>query len=191
MVITCDIDGCINDLVDKTLEMYNAEANKHIQVSDIVSYNFYDCLHREDAEGICKLFKRKELWDSLSPAHDSQAGLKTLIDRGHMVYLATSTDPCNFVYKMDWLERYFPFINLDNVIRIMDKSLLNTDVLIDDCLGNLTKSICERIVIDHYWNRDSSKDYAYDIHRAYDFKDVVNIIDDIERRDKEWEMNNL
>ena len=42
MVITCDIDGCINDLVDKTLEMYNAEANKHIQVSDIVSYNFYD-----------------------------------------------------------------------------------------------------------------------------------------------------
>lgn len=191
MVITCDIDGCINDLVDKTLEMYNAEANKHIQVSDIVSYNFYDCLPREDAEGICKLFKRKELWDSLSPAHDSQAGLKTLIDRGHMVYLATATDPYNFMYKMDWLGRYFPFINPDNVIRVMDKSLLNTDVLIDDCLSNLTKSICERIVIDHYWNRDSSKDYAYDIHRAYDFKDVVNIIDVIERRDKEWEMNNM
>ena len=106
-----------------------------------------------------------------------------------MVYLATATDPCNFVYKMDWLERYFPFINPDNVIRIMDKSLLNTDVLIDDCLSNLTKSICERIVIDHFWNRDSSKDYAYDIHRAYDFGDVINIINDIERRDKEWESN--
>ena len=43
MRIACDIDGCINNLVDKTLEMYNDEANRHIQVSDIVSYNFYDC----------------------------------------------------------------------------------------------------------------------------------------------------
>ena len=96
MKIIVDIDGCINDLVDKTLAMYNAETNKNIQVSDIVSYNFYDCLPKEDAEGICKLFKRKELWNSLSPAHNSQVGLKTLIDRGHKVYLATATDPCNF-----------------------------------------------------------------------------------------------
>ena len=191
MKIIVDIDGCINDLVDKTLAMYNAETNKNIQVSDIVSYNFYYCLPKEDAEGICKLFKRKELWNSLSPAHNSQVGLKTLIDRGHKVYLATATDPCNFSYKIDWLKQYFPFISSDNVIRIMDKSLLNTDVLIDDCLDNLTKGIFERIVIDHPWNRDSSKDYAYDIHRAYDFKDVVSIIDEIERRDKEWEMSNL
>ena len=191
MRIMVDIDGCINNLVDRALEMYNAEANKQIQVSDIVTYNFYDCLPKEDADGICELFKRKELWDSLSPAHNSQAGLKTLIDRGHKIYLATATDPNNFAYKTEWLCAYFPFIDINNVIRIMDKSLLNVDVMIDDCLDNLTKGIYERIVIDHPWNRDSSKDYSYDIHRAYDFKDVVNIIDDIERRDKEWEINNL
>ena len=38
MIIACDIDGCINDLVDKTLEMYNAEAGKNIKISDITTY---------------------------------------------------------------------------------------------------------------------------------------------------------
>ena len=190
MRIACDIDGCINNLVDKTLEMYNAETGKNIQISDITAYNFYDCLPKDDADGIIRLFQRKDLWDSLSPAHNSQKGLKTLINRGYKVYLTTATDPNNFAYKTEWLRAYFPFIDINNVIRIMDKSLLNVDIMIDDCLDHLTKNICERIVIDHPWNRDSSKDYAYDIHRAYDFGDVINIIDDIERRDKEW-TNNL
>ena len=191
MRIACDIDGCINNLVDKTLEMYNAETGKNIQISDITAYNFYDCLPKDDADGIIHLFKRKDLWDSLSPAHNSQEGLKTLIDRGHKVYLATSTDPNNFAYKTEWLRAYFPFIDMNNVIRIMDKSLLNVDIIIDDCIDNLKKSMCERIVIDHPWNQGKSTDYAYDIHRAYDFRDVINIIDEIERGDKEWEMNNL
>lgn len=189
MRIACDIDGCINNLVDKTLEMYNAETGKNIQISDITAYNFYDCLPKDDADGIIRLFQRKDLWDSLSPAHNSQEGLKTLINRGHKVYLATSTDPNNFAYKTEWLRAYFPFINMNNVIRIMDKSLLNVDIIIDDCIDNLKKSMCERIVIDHPWNQGRSTDYAYDIHRAYDFRDVINIIDEIERRDKEWENN--
>ena len=29
MVIISDIDGCINDLVDKTLSMYNSETGKN------------------------------------------------------------------------------------------------------------------------------------------------------------------
>lgn len=189
MRIACDIDGCINNLVDKTLEMYNAETGKNIQISDITAYNFYDCLPKDDADGIIRLFQRKDLWDSLSPAHNSQKGLKTLINRGYKVYLTTATDPNNFAYKTEWLCAYFPFIDMNNVIRIMDKSLLNVDIIIDDCIDNLKKSMCERIVIDHPWNQGKSTDYTYDIHRAYDFRDVINIIDEIERRDKEWENN--
>lgn len=187
MRIAVDIDGCINNLVDRTLEIYNSETNKQIQASDIIAYNFYDCLPKEDADDIMQLFKRKDLWDSLTPANNAQEGLKALIDRDHMIYLATATDPNNFVYKIEWLNRYFPFIDTNNVIRIMDKSLLNVDVMIDDCLDNLKRGIYEKIIIDHFWNQGKSTDYAYDIHRAYNFKDVVNIIDEIEKRDKEWE----
>lgn len=186
MVIISDIDGCINDLVDKTLSMYNSETGKNIKLDDITAYNFYDCLPKEDADGIIRLFERKELWDSLSLVNDAQWGLKTLIKSGHRVYLTTATHPCNFAYKVDWIKKYFPFINPDNIIRIMDKSLIQADIIVDDCLDHLISSVWHRIVIDHPWNRNDIKDYTYDIHRATNFRDVVNIVNEIERSEEEW-----
>jgi 5'(3')-deoxyribonucleotidase len=69
----------------------------------------------------------------------------------------------------------------------MNKSLLRIDVMIDDHLSNLTSNICERICLDYPWNRSASKDYVYDIKRAYSWNDVVDIINKIEKEMKEWE----
>lgn len=187
MIIACDIDGVLNNLVEETLKLYNSRSGKNIQISDITSYNFSDCLPIEDAEGIVSLFKEKCLWDSLKPLQGSQKTLKQLIKKGHQIYLATATDPINFQWKIEWLKQYFSFIPSDNVIRIMDKSLLKCDVLIDDCLDNLTTIFCERVCIDSPWNQSTSKDYAYDIKRAYSWNDVLNIINNIEREMKKWE----
>ena len=190
MIICVDIDGILNNLAERTIEVYNSHSNKHIQLSDITSYNFYDCLPKEDADGIIDLFKDKSLWDSLKPLEGSQSGLKQLIKRGHKVYLATATDPINFEWKIAWLKQYFPFIPEDNVIRIMDKSLLRSDVIIDDCLDNLINSFAERVTLNYPWNQNELKDYAYGIRRAYNWSDIVNIINNIERDLKLWEKNN-
>ena len=187
MIIICDIDGIINNLAEKTFELYNLRSGKNIQITDITSHNFYDCLSKEDADGIIDLFTDKTLWDSLKPLEGSQNGLKQLVKRGHRVYLATATNPINFEWKMTWLKKYFPFIPEDNIIRIVDKSLLKADVIIDDYLDNLISSFAERIVLDHPWNHDELKDYAYGIRRAYNWSDIVNIINDIEREMKKWE----
>jgi 5'(3')-deoxyribonucleotidase len=187
MIIACDIDGVLNNLVEETLNLYNSRSGKNIQVSDITSYNFSDCLPREDAEGIISLFKEKCLWDSLKPVQGSQKILKQLIKKGHQIYLATATNPINFSWKIDWLKRYFPFIPEDNIIRIMDKSLLKTDILVDDCLDNLISSSAERITLNYPWNQNELKDYAYGIRRAYSWNDIVNIINNIAKEMKEWE----
>lgn len=187
MIIVCDIDNILNNLAEKAIEVYNSNSNKNIQISDIISYNFYDCLSKEDADGIVSLFKKKSLWDSLKPLEGAQNGLKQFIKKGHRVYLATATDPINFEWKTAWLKQYFPFIPEDNVIRIMDKSLLKADVLIDDCLDNLISSFAERVVLDYPWNHNEIKDYAYGIRRAYAWSDIVNIINNIEREMKKWE----
>ena len=187
MIIVCDIDNLINNLTDKTLELYNLKSGKEIQLDEIISYNFYDCLPKEDADGIKLLFKEKSLWNSLKPLEDSQSNLKQLIKRGHQVYLATATDPINFEWKIVWLKQYFPFIPADNVIRIMDKSLLKADILIDDCLDNLIGTSAERVVLDYPWNHNELKDYAYGIKRAHSWNDIINIINDIEKEMKKWE----
>ena len=186
MILCIDVDNVINDLVEKTLTMYNSENNKNIQISDLTTYNFYDCLPEKDAEGLINLFQRKELWDSLEPLHDSQRGIKTLINQNHEIYFATSTHHSNFSWKVDWIQRYFPFINIENIICIHNKGLLKCDVMVDDNLSNLTSNICERVILDYPWNRSSHIDYAYSIYRCYNWLDIVNTINEIERKDKEW-----
>jgi 5'(3')-deoxyribonucleotidase len=181
MIIACDIDGVLNNLVEETLTLYNIRNGKNIQISDITSYNFFDCLSKEDAEGIISLFKEKHLWDSLKPLQGAQNALKQIIKRGHKVYLATATDPVNFEWKIDWLKRYFSFIPADNVIRIMDKSLLKCDVMIDDCIDNLTSVFCERVCLDYPWNQSFTKDYAYSIHRCNNWDEILNVINKIEQ----------
>lgn len=187
MIICFDIDNVMNDLTEKTITLYNARANKNIQISDITTYNFYDCLPKEDADGIIALFKDKGLWDSLKPLPYSQEALKKLIKQGHRILLATATDPINFEWKVEWLKQYFGFIPTDNIIRIMDKGLLRIDVMVDDHLSNLISNVCERVCLDYPWNQSKSKDYAYNIKRAYNWNDIINIINNIERKMKEWE----
>lgn len=181
MIIACDIDGVLNDLVEKTLDVYNFRNDKNIQISDITSYNFFDCLPSDDAKGIVKLFKEKSLWDSLKPIQGAQEALKQLVKKGHKVYLATATDPVNFQWKIDWLKQYYSFIPSDNVIRITDKSLLKCDVLIDDCLDNLIGNFAERVCLDYPWNQSSTKDYAYSIHRCRNWDEILNVVNKIEQ----------
>lgn len=187
MIICVDQDQILNDLIPKTLALYNSRTSKNIQVSDITAYNFYDCLPQEDAEGIIELFNDKELWDSLEPLLDAHWGIKTLINMGHDIYVATATHEVNFEWKCQWLHDKFPMIHPEHIIRIYDKSLLRCDVLIEDNLDNLTKSYCERICLDYPYNRNQSKDEIYDVYRASNWRDIIKYINNIERKMKEWE----
>ena len=185
MIIVCDIDCVLNNLCEKMLEIYNAHSGKNIQVSDITSYDFKECLPKEDADALYSLFKEKELWDSLEPIKDSQWGLQTLLNTGHQVVLATATHECNFEWKCKWIYKHFGMINESNIIRIYNKGLLRADVIIDDCMDNLIKCCCDRICLDMPYNRDDQKYYVYDIYRARDWKEIVKFINDIERKNKE------
>lgn len=189
MVICFDVDGVLNDLVEKTLVVFNRRYNRTLTVDDITTYNFAECLPQEDAKKIVELFKEKTIWDSLSPTAGSQKTIKSLLKAGHQIYFATATDPVNFAWKVEWLNKNYPVIPTENIIRIADKSLLKCDVLVDDCLDNLTGILCDRICIDHPWNRSSSKDFAYNIYRVYDFVNIVDIINKIAKEMEEWNID--
>lgn len=184
MIIACDMDCVINNLIEKTLETYNTQNGKNIQISDITSYDFYDCLSKEDADGIIKLFKNKALWNSLTPLPGAKEGVKQLIDSGHKVYIVTATASENFAWKTNWLKNYFPFFNTDNFIRMMDKSLFKCDILIEDCVEQLVKhKICDRICLDYPYNRNVS-DFVYSIHRCQNWKEILDVVNKIEKEMK-------
>ena len=187
MIIAIDMDCVLNNLMDKTLEIYNAQNGKNIQMSDLTSYNFYDCLNKKDADGVIKLFKNKSLWDSLTPIKGAKEGLQKLINAGHRIYIVTATAPENWLWKITWLKKYFSFFNTENVISMVDKSLFKCDVLIEDCLEQLIKhKSCHRVCLDYPWNRDTD-DFIYDIHRCKNWDEILEAVNEIEKERLEWE----
>ena len=188
MIVAVDLDNILNNFTEKILEIYNSQSGKHIQMSDLTSYDFADCLPKEDANGIIKLFKNKTMWDSLSPISGARDGLHQLIDDGHKVYIVTATSPESFPWKIQWLKKYFPFFNTENVVCMVDKSLFKCNVLIEDCMDQLIKNkLCYRICLDYPWNRSDPKDLVYDIRRVKDWKEILETINQIEKERLEWE----
>jgi 5'(3')-deoxyribonucleotidase len=187
MIIYIDIDQTLNDLVPKALELYNKRTGENINMSDITTYSFYQCLPEKQAGGLFALFEEQELWDSLEPLPDSQWGVETLVNLGHEVYIATATYDEEFPQKCDWMHKWFPMIDSKHIIRICNKGLLKGDILIDDCLDNLISSSCERICLDYPYNRNEAKDDIYEIYRAYNWKGIVKYVKEIERKMREWE----
>lgn len=185
--IAIDFDDTLFPTVDRVIELYNKQHNSHIEFERITTYNLSDSLGAEIADELLELFVAKTTYDCLQPYKGAARSIKTLVEQGHEVFVATSTDVRNMEWKEELLQKYLPFIPKNNLIRIHNKALLNVDVLIEDKLENLKSTFADRICFDQAWNRDDNADFAYSIYRIHHWGELNNIINEIERKNKEWE----
>ena len=181
--VACDVDEVINDLIDKTIKLYNDRYGAELTRDIFVEYDIYKCLPFEEAELFVNLFFQKELWDTVEPIKDAQWGLKYLTNNGFDVYLATATNYETYQYKVEWIKRYFPFIDEKNIICIHNKSLLDVDFVIDDCAENLINcKWTHRILVDQVWNQHP-KYFAYNLHRAHNWHEIIDVITTIAKEE--------
>jgi 5'(3')-deoxyribonucleotidase len=185
--IAIDFDSTLFPSMEKVVELYNKKYNASIDMSQINMYDLHDCFPSDVADELLELFVDKSVYDCLTPYKGAVRAVKTLIEHGHEVYIATSTDVRNMEWKEELLQKHFPFIPKKNLIRIHNKSLLNADILVDDKLDNLKSTFADRICFDQNWNRDEEADWVYSIYRIHHWGEIINIINDIERKNKEWE----
>ena len=188
MRIAIDFDETLFPTLEKVIEIYNKRHDAHIDLSNITTYNLYDCLPEDTADELISLFVEKTTYNSLQPYKGSIKAVQSLVNKGHEIIIATATDVRNLEWKEKLLQRYFQFIPKENLIRIHNKKLLNVDVLVDDKLDNLIQStFVERVCFNQKWNIDKNADYAYSIYRINNWGEIINVIQNIERKEKEWE----
>ena len=187
MKIAIDFDETLFPTLEKVIEVYNKRNNTNIELAQITTYSLYNCLAADVAEEILSLFVDKSIYNSLQPYKGSIKALQSLVNKGHEIIIATATDVRNLEWKEKLLQRYFPFIPKENLIRIHNKKLLNVDVLVEDKLDNLTQTFAERVCYTQPWNVDKEADYVYSIYRINGWGEINNIIQSIERKEKEWE----
>ena len=185
--IVIDFDETLFPTLEKVLEIYNKRHDANLELSQITTYNLSDSFESNVADELIELFIDKEVYSSLQPYKGAVKAIQALIEQGHEVYIATATDVRNMEWKEELLQKHFPFIPKKNLIRIHNKSLLNVDVLIEDKLDNLRSTFADRVCFDQPWNRDKDFDYVYSVSRIHQWGEIHNIIQNIERKEKEWE----
>lgn len=186
MIIAIDFDSTLFPTLEKVLEIYNKRHSANITLSQHTSYNFHDNFPPDVADEILSIFVEKDAYDNLRPYQGTVRTVRYLVEQGHEVYIATASDVHNMKWKEELLQKYFPFIPKNNLIRIYNKAMLNVDVLIENNLDTLKNSLAERVCFSQPWNVDDGADYVYGIYRVNQWGDVINIIKDIERKMKEW-----
>ena len=185
--IAIDFDETLFPTLDKVIETYNKHHNTNVELSQITTYNLHDSLPTEIADELIELFVDKSVYDCLQPYKGAIRAIKTLVEQGHEIYIATSTDVRNMEWKEELLQKHFPFIPKKNLICIHNKSLLNVDVLVEDKMENLKSTFADRICFSQLWNVDEDADYVYSIYRIHHWGEINNVINSIERKEKEWE----
>lgn len=186
MIIAIDFDSTLFPTMERVIEIYNTRHSANMTLSQHISYHFHDHFPTDIADELISIFVEKDVYDNLQPYKGAVRAVKFLIEQGHEVYIATASDIRNMEWKENLLQKHFPFIPKNNLIRIYNKSMLNVDVLIDDNLDHLKNTFTERICFNQPWNMDSGADYVYDIYRIHTWSEIINVIQDIERKMKKW-----
>lgn len=184
--IAIDFDETLFPTLENVLDIYNRRHNTNIEPSQITQYQLHDNFSPDVADEILELFVEKDVYASLQPYRGAIRAIKTLVEQGHEIYIATSTDVRNLEWKEELIQKHFPFIPRNNLIRIHNKALLNVDVLVEDKLDNLKSTFADRICFNQPWNIDGDADYVYSIFRIHHWGEIINIINEIERKDKAW-----
>jgi 5'(3')-deoxyribonucleotidase len=185
--IVINFDNTLFPTMERVIELYNKTHDTNLELSQITTYNLHDCLPVEVADELLELFVDKETYVCLQPYKGAVRAVKTLVEQGHEVYVATSTDVRNMEWKEELLQKHFPFIPKQNLIRIHNKALLNVDVIIDDKLDNLKSTFADRVCFSQLWNINNDADYIYSIYRIHHWGELNNVINTIERKEREWE----
>ena len=182
--VAIDCDNVCNNLMVKLIELYNKRYNAQFKLEDFTEYDFFKCLPYDTAENLINLLFEKSLWDSLSPMHHAQNGIKNFVDQGYEVYFVTASNPETFQWQVDFLQKYFSTIPKKNIIYTHHKGMLNVDVLVDDSIDNLLNGHYDRVCMDAPWNRNV-RDEVYGIYRALNWPEIVNAVNKIYKLNKE------
>ena len=179
MVIAIDIDDTLCNLQDVVINLFNERFGAHYKLSDFIEYDVMNVLPNQDGIVMRDMYGEQGLYSKVRPIAGSQDALQKLINEGHQVYLVTAAIPKTYAEKIEFIRRYFPFIDESHICCIQHKWMFKCDIMIEDNLQTLlAKPYYHRVLFDRPWNQ-CNKDYVYDIHRVKNWNEIMEVVNKI------------
>lgn len=165
--------------VERILEWYNEDYKTNFTREDVKDYWAMETILGIQGKPYLRSCMRyPELYRDLDAVEGAIDGLKTLIDKGHDVVIATAIPSCagiGYHGKMEWIRRNMPFFSLKNFVSIQRKDILNGDLLLDDGPHNIAawnKTNRTSVVFDCPWNQQ-----VVATHRVKDWNEFIALVD--------------
>lgn len=133
--IAIDMDGVLADVEAQYLNWYEKETGTRPDRESMFGLMECDALPNN---AIGKFLVTPDFFRTLPVMDGAVEAVKDLM-QDYEVYIVSAAMefPLSLYEKKLWLEEHFPFIDWRNIIFCGDKSVINTDFLIDDHLKNL------------------------------------------------------
>lgn len=189
LLIAVDIDNCLNNLTECVLEVYNADSGDNLSLSDITAYHIENFVKPEYKKFFYQYFLDRNVWKKIKVQPHCREIIARLHNEGHRIIFVTTTEPENLPKKKNWLMRNFPFLDIRGALFSCPvKQLVKCDILIDDCIANVTgKRDYYSILLTYPWNKDRGLDGVSMLTEAKDWNEIYTKVKVIESLIKENE----
>lgn len=178
MVVAVDVDNVICNLQEVVVNSFNKRYGSHYTVDDFTEYDVMNILPTQDGIVMRDMYGELGLYNKVKPYSGASDGLQKLINAGHDVYLVTDAIPKTYGEKVEFIKRYFPFIDESHIVCMKHKWMFKHDVLIEDNLQTLlAKPYYHRICFNQPWNQ--ANDWVHDIHRVSSWDEIVAVVNKI------------
>lgn len=171
MVILCDLDSIVADLLGAWLPAYNAKHGRAMTIADVTEWDIHKCA--PDGHRVYDVLHGAGMFRRLAPLAGAVEGVRALCAAGHEVVILTASakQPQTAADKLEWVREHLPWLSRKDVLIGHRKHLVRGDVLIDDSPENLADYAAawpraKLITIDYPYNR------GVPVHfRAMDYAD--------------------
>ena len=156
------MDEVICKFLDHLCQEYNSLNNTNLKPYQIDSWYLDKFIGQEGKE----IFKKSGFFISLKP-YENAIEIVELLNKEYEIIIASKAQ--NYVTaieKYQWIEKYMPFINFNQITLTNHKHLLKADIMIDDCgyYLELFKENCSGITV--CFDKPYNKEYNFD-YRIY------------------------
>lgn len=131
--IAVDMDDVLVDTLQKELAWLSSERGVNIAATSIDGRHLRDVVGDAHCNALVHAMHEPAFFADLAVMPGAQE-VMTALCRRHEVYVATAAMefPKSFTAKFQWLKRHFPYVSPSNIVFCGDKSILQTDYLLDD-----------------------------------------------------------
>lgn len=175
--ICIDLDETVNTLIESIVPLYNEKYKDNLRFDDITEYEIKKSIKPE-----CNNFFGEFVTDDLLTNLGTQPYCVPIINHlieCHKVSFLTAGHPYTMGKRHDWLKNLFPLYSTKQLIMCQDKSKVNTDILIDDCVNNITAKTNDKrisLLLTQPWNKNFTVDGITQF-RCNNWLDVLSYID--------------